>query len=130
MAYLFLLFLIYFCLRMKSLHSYATKWLFLLPIQTVYHGNESLSYLGPKMWNSISTELKLESSLRTFKEPIKLWKPLLCPCRLCKTFINCLGFLHVPNSKVQKCVYYHTSCAFVIWTSLVFWALSDRIFVI
>lgn len=37
---------------------------------------ERLSYLCPKVWNSIPTELKENSSLETFKESIKLWKPL------------------------------------------------------
>ena len=51
---------------------------------------EIFSYLDAKMWNSISTKLKLESSLRTFKAPIKLWK-------LFKTYINGIGFLQVLN---------------------------------
>ena len=42
-------------------------------------------------------KLKLESSLRTFKDPIELWKPLHCPCKLCKTYINGVGFLQVAN---------------------------------
>ena len=44
----------------------------LLSIQTEYHADEKLSYLDAKMWNSTSKELKPESSLRSFKEPIKL----------------------------------------------------------
>ena len=51
---------------------------------------QNLSYLDAKMWNSISPELKLESSLRTFKAPIKLWKPF-------KTYINDIGFLQFLN---------------------------------
>ena len=48
---------------------------FLTSIRTAYHGNENLSYLGPKMWNSLSTELKQEPSLKVFKEPIEFRKP-------------------------------------------------------
>ena len=66
-------------------------------VQTVYHASENLSYLDAKMWNSIFAVQKLESSLRTFKEHIKLWKPLHCACRLCKTCVNGAGFLQVSN---------------------------------
>ena len=66
---------------------------FLLPsIRTVHHGSESLSYLGPNMWSSISIELKNGSSLINHA---KLWKPVYFPCRLCKTYINGVGFLQV-----------------------------------
>ena len=49
---------------------------FLSSIQTVYHGSEMLSYLGPKMWKSIPTESKQKSSLNIFEDSIKLWQLL------------------------------------------------------
>ena len=68
---------------------------FLLPsIQTLYHGSDSISYLGPKVWNSISIDLKNESSLMN---PVKLWKPVYCLCRLCKTYMNGVGLLQVSH---------------------------------
>ena len=77
------MFLIYFCLGQKSSKPYATKSLSF----TFYTNSiswQDLFYLDVKMWNNISTELKLESSLKYFKEPVNLRKPLYCPCRLCK----------------------------------------------
>ena len=69
---------------------------FLFTIKNI-HGSESLSHLDPKKRNNLSTELKQESYLKTFKEPIKLWKPLHCLCRLCKTYINGVGLLQALN---------------------------------
>ena len=45
-------------------------------IRTVYHGSESISYLGPKI---LPDRLKNANSLETFKSEIKKWKPDNCP---------------------------------------------------
>ena len=96
MACVLRLFLIYFCLRRKIISTLSNKIL-LLSTGTADLGIENLSYLGPKIWNSIPTELKQESSLKNVKESIKLWKSLHCPCRLCKTYIHGLEILQVSN---------------------------------
>ena len=62
-------------------------------IRTVYHGSESISYLGPKVWNILPDRLKNANSLETFKSEIKKWKPENCPCRLCKTYLQNIGFI-------------------------------------
>ena len=43
-------------------------------IRTVYHSTESISFLGPKIWNILSDEISF-------------------PCRLCKVYVNGVGFL-------------------------------------
>ena len=62
------------------------------PIHTVLNVSESASYLGARIWEEIPTDIK-EDSLIGFKKEIKKWKPLNCPCRICKTFIPNLGFI-------------------------------------
>ena len=62
-------------------------------INSVYHGSESASYLGPKIWEQIPNAIKNKDSLIGFKKEIKKWIPLNCPCRICKTFIPNLGFI-------------------------------------
>ena len=62
-------------------------------INSVYHGSESASYLGPKIWEQIPSAIKNKDSLIGFKKEIKKWIPLNCPCRICKTFIPNLGFI-------------------------------------
>ena len=41
-------------------------------VKSTFHGRESLSYLGPKIWDL------------TFKKAIKKWKLQNYPCRVCK----------------------------------------------
>ena len=45
---------------------------FRLPFaRTVYHGTESISYLGPKIWDIVPVELKNAQSLHSFKKFIR-----------------------------------------------------------
>ena len=62
-------------------------------IRTVFHGEESLSYQGPKIWELVPQELRHLNDLKEFKEKIKHWKPTLCPCRICKVYIDGVGFI-------------------------------------
>ena len=64
-------------------------------VRTVSWGTETLSHLGPKIWNLIPLELKKLRSLSKFKKSIRLWKPEKCPCRMCKTYIQGVGFVNV-----------------------------------
>ena len=59
----------------------------------MYHGTESLSNLGPRIWNLVPDKLKQLIDILAFKKEIKKWKPKSCPCRLCKTFIPYVGFI-------------------------------------
>ena len=48
-------------------------------INSVYHGTESVSFLGPKIWDILPEKLKNRETLEVFKKEIKIWKPLfLC----------------------------------------------------
>ena len=62
-------------------------------IRTVFSGAESLSYLGPKIWDIVPSTLKEIATLKEFKEKIKHWKPSLCPCRNCRIYIDGVGFI-------------------------------------
>ena len=62
-------------------------------VNSVYNGTETVSFLGPKIWELIPTEIKELVSLNGFKKAIKKWKPVTCSCRLCKTYIDHVGFI-------------------------------------
>ena len=62
-------------------------------IKSVNHGSESLSSLGPKIWELVPLEMREINSLLKFKEKIKKWEPKNCPCRLCKKFIQHVGYI-------------------------------------
>ena len=83
-----------FQLREKSHYNLRYTSEFIIPpIHSVYHGRESASYLGPKLWELISTMFQLIDTLAGFKKAIKQWKLTDCPCRICKTYIPNVGFL-------------------------------------
>ena len=62
-------------------------------IRTVSWGDGNLAYFGPKIWQIIPQEIRNESNLSLFKKKIRQWKPINCPCRICKNYVPCLGFI-------------------------------------
>ena len=62
-------------------------------VKTVNYGLESTRFLGPKIWESVPNDLKTKKSVSSFKTAIKKWKPEQCPCRLCKTYLQNIGYL-------------------------------------
>ena len=54
---------------------------------------ERVSFVGPKIWEMITENLKKPKSLNSFKKEIKYWKRNNCPCRLWKICIRNDGFL-------------------------------------
>ena len=62
-------------------------------MRTTLFGKETVSNLGAKIWLLLLEELKNASSLQVFKNKLKEWKPTSCPCRLCKTYIQHVGFI-------------------------------------
>ena len=65
------------------------------PIRTVYFGSETLSCLGPKMWELIPENFKTLEFVASFKTEIKKWKPDSCPCRLFVQKLYTSGWLCV-----------------------------------
>ena len=64
-------------------------------VKTVYHGSESISYLGPNIWEIVLAKIKEANSLNSFKIEIPKWVPQSCSCRLCKQYISGVGFSSV-----------------------------------
>ena len=83
-----------FQLREKSHYDLRYASEFIIPlIHSVYHGRESASYLGPKLWELISTVIRQIDTLPGFKKAIQKCKPTDCPCRICKRYIPNVDFL-------------------------------------
>ena len=62
-------------------------------IRSVHYGNETASFIGPKIWDTLPSSCKDATSLRSFKVNLKRWIPKNCTWRLCKTYIQRVGFL-------------------------------------
>ena len=65
--------------------------------QTVTFGTNSISSLGPKIWNNLPYHLKCSESIIDFKRMIKKWNGSKCPCDECSKkkigiFINILFY--------------------------------------
>ena len=66
---------------------------FVIPkINTVNRGEETVRYRGPKTWELVPEEIRNALSLPIFKDKIMKWKPMGCTCRLCKTYIQGIGY--------------------------------------
>ena len=60
---------------------------------TVRYGLEAVSYRGGQVWQLVPEKIRLANSIETFSRQIKTWRCSSCPCRLCKRFIQNLGFI-------------------------------------
>ena len=61
-------------------------------VRRVGYGTESLLFRGQKTWQLLHESLNNSESLGQFKTLVKIWTPEGCTCKLCKIFINNLGF--------------------------------------
>ena len=65
-------------------------------VDSVKKGDRSLRSFGPIVWNVMLPEnLKNCGSLDDFKSSIKAWRPENCPCELCKTYVQGLGYANL-----------------------------------
>ena len=62
-------------------------------VNTVRYGTESLSFLGPKIWDIVPDYIKSSETMSAFKHKIKKWIPIECPCRICKIYLPGIGFI-------------------------------------
>ena len=70
---------------------------FLNELRVSFKGQNSISYFGSVIWNSIPAELREINSFQVLKSEIKAWPPTNCPCRLCKNYIKKLGFVNIAS---------------------------------
>ena len=53
----------------------------------------SVRYLGSKLWEIIPAYTKELDTTDKFTIAIKNWKPEFCPCRLCRVYLQNIGYL-------------------------------------
>ena len=56
-------------------------------VKSVYHGSESIFYLGPKIWKIVLAKIV------PFKIEIRKWVPQSCPCDFASNILVALVFL-------------------------------------
>ena len=62
-------------------------------VSSVFHGQASIRYLGPFIWQLVPSEFKDLNTVSAFKAATRKWKPNNCPGWLCKTYIGNIGFI-------------------------------------
>ena len=77
-------------------------------VHSVYHDTESLSFLGPTIWDLVPVELKQSEALYSFKLKIKSWVPLNVHAEYAKLTYNKWDFFKaVWLLNVHCYCYYH-----------------------
>ena len=62
-------------------------------IKTTTYVINSINHLAPKIWDLVPDNIKNSQSPNIFKQKIKAWIPINCPCTLCKHYIPKLGYI-------------------------------------
>ena len=63
-------------------------------VNSVINGTESISFLGPEVWEHAPEEVKQKESLNSFKDAIKELSPNnSCHCRFTQKKSHGVGFL-------------------------------------
>ena len=60
---------------------------------SVYKCAESLSFLRPKIWDILADTYKDLHDFDSFKVALKKWRPVYCPCKICKVYVANVGFV-------------------------------------
>ena len=62
-------------------------------VHTTTYGIGTISFLGNRLWSTLPNIIKQASTLSIFKSHITCWKGENCNCRLCKIYIQQVGYL-------------------------------------
>ena len=62
-------------------------------VNTVHYGENSLKAFGSRILNLIPNDIKYVNDIDAFKRRIRRWAPAICLCRLCKQYIQGVGYI-------------------------------------
>ena len=66
-------------------------------VNSILKGKNSLRYFGFVIWNSLPIEIMEDHSISSSVTKIKQWKPVVCPCTICKSYIGKIDYIKVTN---------------------------------
>ena len=64
-------------------------------MKTTLFGKETASNFVANIWLLLPDEFKNCSILQVFKNKLKEWKPTICQCKLCETYIQNVSFIYI-----------------------------------
>ena len=62
-------------------------------IKYVFDGSEKKSFLGPKIWELLPSNIKHSENINIFKSNIKSWKSENCPYLFYRLYIADIGLI-------------------------------------
>ena len=62
---------------------------------TTIYGIDTIAFRGPQIWHSLPPDIKNPESLNSFKSNIKRYGNLTCHCKICRTFVPCVGYIEL-----------------------------------
>ena len=66
----------------------------LLPVvRAIMYGIKIVGFIGNKLWQILPSSLKSVPNVETFKKGVRSWKSKSRGNRICKSFIDNLGFV-------------------------------------
>ena len=72
-------------------------------VNSVNYGNETMTSLGAKIWTILTNDYEELTSLSMFKSKMKNSETDQCPYRLCKTYIQRVGFIWLSIVTSDQC---------------------------
>ena len=63
------------------------------PKMTTIYGIDTIAFRAPQIWHSLPQDIKNSESLNSFKSNIKRYGNLTCHCKICRTFVPCVGYI-------------------------------------
>ena len=72
---------------------------------------QSLTFLGPKIWDIVPQVIKNSKSLSVSKTKIKQWLPINCSCRSYRSYLQYVGY-------IRKFLIFHPEISIKIYNIL------------
>ena len=84
--------------KRESTISLRSKPELLIPsVNSIHKSKNSLRYFGSVIWKPLPVEIREDHSISSFVTKIKQWKPIACPCTICKSYIGRVGYIKVSD---------------------------------
>ena len=66
-------------------------------VNSILKGKTSIKYFGSVIYNSLAIEIREDHSISSFVTKVKQWKPIACPCTVCKSYVGRVGYIKVSD---------------------------------
>ena len=87
-----------FFVKRESTISLRSKPELVIPsVNSILKGKISLRYFASVIWNSLPIEIREDHLISSFVTKIKQWKPIACPCTVCKSYIGRVGYIKISD---------------------------------